>query len=74
MLHVDGSHTGPDGCGQQGRCPAKHQVQPVVVGGVVQENIDHQNIVKVQALEKRKSLHFRNWNFKRCLLWNILFM
>ena len=56
MLHVDGSHAGPEGGGQKGRRPAKHQIQPVVVGGVVQENIDHQNVVKVQALKIRKSL------------------
>ena len=47
MFHVDGGDTGPEGGGQEGRRPAKHQVQPVVVGGVVQENIDHQNVVKV---------------------------
>ena len=56
MLHVDGSHAGPEGGGQKGRRPAKHQVQPVVVSRVVQENIDHKNVVKVQALNKRKSL------------------
>ena len=56
MLHVEGSHAGPEGSGQKGRRPAKHQVQPVVVSGVVQENIDHQNVVKVQALKIRKSL------------------
>ena len=47
VFHVDGGDAGPGGGGQEGRRPAKHQVQPVVVGGVVQENIDHQNVVKV---------------------------
>ncbi len=47
MFHVDCCDAGPESGGQEGRRPAKHQVQPVVVGGVVQENIDHQNVVKV---------------------------
>ena len=68
MLHVDGSHTGPDSCGQQGRCPAKHQVQPVVVGGVVQENIDHQNVVEVQTLYKYSINFDKLTKLKLCTL------
>ena len=51
MLHIEGRDAGPEGGGQKRRRPAKHQVQPVVVGGVIQEYIDHQNVVKVQALK-----------------------
>ena len=47
MLHIEGSDAGPEAGGQEWRHPAKHQVQPVVVGGVIQEYIDHQNVVKV---------------------------
>ena len=47
MFHIEGSDAGPEGGGQQGSRPAKNQVQPVVVGGVIQEYIDHQNVVKV---------------------------
>ena len=55
MFHVDGGDAGPGGGRQEGRHPAKHQVQPVVVGRVVQENIDNQNVVKVQTLKEQNT-------------------
>ena len=51
VFHVEDGHHGPDGGGDERRHPASHQVDPVVVGGVVEENIDHQDIVQVQSLQ-----------------------
>ena len=68
MFHVDGSHAGPGGGGQEGRRPAKHQVQSVVVGRVVQENIDHQNVVEVQTLYKYSINFDKLTKLKLCTL------
>ena len=50
VLHVEPGHHGPHGGGQQGSQPAHQQVDPVVVGGIVEEDIDHQDVVEVETL------------------------
>ena len=50
MVHVGGGDRGPGEGGGQGRQPAQHQVQPVVVGRVVHEDVHHQDVVQVQTL------------------------
>ena len=50
VLHVEAGHHSPHrGC-QQRRQPADQQVDPVVVGGIVEENIHHQYVVQVETL------------------------
>ena len=53
MVHVGGGDRGPGEGGGQGRQPAQHQVQPVVVGRVVHEDVHHQDVVQVQTLANR---------------------
>ena len=50
LLHVEAGHDGPDGGGEERGQPAGQQVDPVVRGGVGEENIDHQDVVEVKAL------------------------
>ena len=50
VLHVEAGHHSPDGGGDQRGQPAHQQVDPVVVGGVVEEHIDHQDVVQVETL------------------------
>ena len=50
VVHVGGGDGGPGEGGGQGRQPAQHQVQPVVVGRVVHEHVHHQDVVQVQPL------------------------
>ena len=51
VVHVDEGHGGPDDRGQQRSQPADQQVYTVVGGGVVEENIDHQDVVEVESLQ-----------------------
>ena len=50
VLHVEASHHSPHRGGHQRRQPADQQVDPVVVGGIVEENIHHQDVVQVKTL------------------------
>ena len=52
VLHVEAGHHGPEDGGEERGQPAHHQVDPVVVGGVVEEDIHHQDIVQVETLNK----------------------
>ena len=47
VIHVDESCDGPGRGAEEGRHPAHHQVDPVVRVGVVQENVNHQDVVQV---------------------------